>query len=322
MIKKSFMRAFILFLVVALPGVVFAEDNPLQMEELTIQVLPEYSYHPETENNDYPPLLIGYHGALLNTTDEPLKGQVEIPLPTTEKGFKLGFVADYAADLSEMYEIEYVLDEEKGTISWETSREIEPQEMYKFVIEYYTESIQESEGKNKLEYQFTSFADIGLMNLIFVEPLKTEKFELEPAAETHQKNGYNMNMFLYQVSGMKAGEERSVVLNYERLDDRTTMEIMEEMAGSTGQQATAKKNEEVIPTGTIVMVIAGTALVGALILFFIMKRRPKKTGEKQEKQPTEDKTEVKKAKLRSMLIEGSITQEEYEELLKKIGGEK
>lgn len=320
--KMSFLWTLILCFSLATPMIAGAEESekPLKMEELTVQVLPEYSYHPKAKETAQPPLLIGYHASLINNTENPLKGKIEIPLPTKEKNFKLGFVADYSADLREMNEIEYELDEQTGVISWETSREIEPQEVYKFVIEYYTNSIVVSKDKKTLEYSFTSFADIGLMNLIFVEPLKTDSFKLEPASESQQKNGYNLNMFLYQMNGMKAGEEKKVKLVYERNDDRTTAEIIEEMAGKTGQEAaaTTKKNEEKISTWMVASVVGGTTVLASILLFFLLKKRSKKT--KPEVKAKEENMEIKKAKLRKMLVEGQITEDEYNELLKKLGG--
>lgn len=320
--KTSFLWTLTFLLLFNVTGLVSAEEkeNPLKMEELTVQVLPEYSFHPKAKDSNHPPLLVGYHGSLINNTEKPLKGQIEIPLPTKDKNFKLGFVADYSTDLREMYEIEYKLDEELGIISWETSEEIQPQEIYKFVIEYYTDSIIVSNDKKSLEYTFTSFVDIGMMNLIFVEPLKTESFALEPAAETHQKNGYNLNMYLYQSNGMKIGDEKTIKLEYERVDDRTTAEIMEEMAGSENKQVAAtKKNEEKVSPWLIISVVGGISVIASIILILVLKNRGRKMT-KQEKSVAKDSFEIKKAKIRQMVIDGKITEEEYKELSKRLGG--
>ena len=321
--KLQLTLAFVLLLLIPLPGQVNAENtkNILKMEELTIQVMPEYSYHPKDKKKETTPLLVGYHGALKNNAQEPQKGQVVIPLPMDEKNFRIGFVADYSRDLTEMNEIEYQLDKEKGTISWETSEEIQPQEIYKFVIEYYTDSIKQKAGSNTLTYDFKSFAEIGLMNLIFVEPLKTESFKLEPEAEQHQKNSYNMNMFLYQSQGMKPDEERNIVLEYKREETKTTAEIMEDMAGDASKAGTVKQNKEKMPLWIVISVIGGITVAAAGILLFFMK---KKTAKPEKKTATKDDAanETKKAKLRTMLMDGSITEEEYNELVKKLGGRK
>lgn len=311
--------SFILLFIFQLPGLAEAEANPdvLNMEELTIQVMPEYSYHPKDKKKN-PPLLVGYHGALKNNAEQSQKGQVVVPLPMDEKNFRIGFAGDYSRDLTEMNEIEYELDQEKGTISWETSEEIQPGEIYKFVIEYYTDSISEKDGTKKLAYDFTSFTEIGLLNLIFVEPLNSESFKLEPASEQQQKNSYNMNMFLYQSQGMKAGEAKNIKLEYKRTDDRTTAEIMEDMAGDAKKAGTVKQNDEKMPLWLVITVVGSITIIAALFLIFFMKRQ--KTKPVQVNASSE--LEAKKAKLRAMLVEGSITETEYNELLKKLGGKK
>ena len=142
------------------------------MEELSIKIMPEFAYHPNDEKKEHPPLLIGYQGTMLNQSEQPQKGQIEIPLPMDDKNFRIGYVADYSSDLSKVYEIEYIIDQEKGTISWTTSEEIQPNEVYKFVVEYYTDKIKVEKEKKSLAYQFKSFADIGLFNVSFIQPLK------------------------------------------------------------------------------------------------------------------------------------------------------
>ncbi|WHX39698.1 hypothetical protein QNH36_18770 [Mesobacillus sp. AQ2] len=313
------MMSFILLFIFQLPGLAEAEAKPdvLNMEELTIQVMPEYSYHPKDKKKN-PPLLVGYHGALKNNAEQPQKGQVVVPLPMDEKNFRIGFAGDYSRDLTEMNEIEYELDQEKGTISWETSEEIQPGEIYKFVIEYYTDSISEKDGTKELAYDFTNFTEIGLLNLIFVEPLNSESFKLEPASEQQQKNSYNMNMFLYQSQGMKAGEAKNIKLEYKRTDDRTTAEIMEDMAGDAKKAGTVKQNDEKMPLWLVITVVGSITIIAALLLIFFMKRQ--KTKPVQVNASSE--LEAKKAKLRAMLVEGSITETEYNELHKKLGGKK
>ncbi|HAQ08441.1 MAG TPA: hypothetical protein DCR24_13325 [Bacillus bacterium] len=320
--KLRLSLALAILLLIPLPGQTNAENtkNVLKMEELTIQVMPEYSYHPKDKKKDTPPLLVGYHGALKNDAQEPQKGQVVIPLPMGEKNFRIGFVADYSRDLTEMNEIEYELNKEKGTISWETSEEIQPQEIYKFVVEYYTESIEQKGESSTLSYDFESFAEIGLMNLIFVEPLKTDSFKLEPEAEQHQKNSYNMNMFLYQSQGMKPGEAKNIVLKYKREETKTTAEIMEDIAGDASKASTVKKNEDKMPLWIVLSVIGGITVAAAAILIFIMKKRKSKPEKKAV--ANNSASETKKAKLRTMLMDGSINEDEYNELLKKLGGNK
>lgn len=152
--KKYLVILNILFclLLMIYPSITTAEENKniLTFEELSIKVMPEFAYHPNDEKKEHPPLLIGYQGTMLNQTDQPQKGQIEIPLPMDEKNFRVGYVADYSSDLSKVYEIEYTIDEDKGTISWTTSEEIQPNEVYKFVVEYYTDKLTVDKEKSHL----------------------------------------------------------------------------------------------------------------------------------------------------------------------------
>ncbi|MCM3670131.1 hypothetical protein M3181_14080 [Mesobacillus maritimus] len=322
MLKKAFVWPLIFTLFILLTHSVAAEENqnPLQMEELTIQVMPEFAYHPEDTGKNKLPLLVGYHGALINNSEQPQRGQIEIPLPMEEENFRIGFVADYSSDLTEMNEIEYELDQKKGTITWTTTEDIQPQELYRFVIEYYTNSIHEGEKTNTLEYSFKSYTDIGMLNLIFVEPLNTESMKLEPEAESHQKNSYNMNMFIYMSNGVKPGEEKNIKLEYDRAEERTTEEVMNDMVGGTSNHGVTATNNEKIPVWMIVTVIGGVSIVIAAVLLVFLRKRSKKSNEKGIRK--ESALNIKKAKLRALLVDGTITEQEYIELLKKVGGEK
>ncbi|MCM3587957.1 hypothetical protein M3182_19715 [Mesobacillus maritimus] len=322
MLKKAFVWPLIFTLFILLTHSVAAEENqnPLQMEELTIQVMPEFAYHPEDTGKNKLPLLVGYHGALINNSEQPQRGQIEIPLPMEEENFRIGFVADYSSDLTEMNEIEYELDQKKGTITWTTTEDIQPQELYRFVIEYYTNSIHEGEKTNTLEYSFKSYTDIGMLNLIFVEPLNTESMKLEPEAESHQKNSYNMNMFMYMSNGVKPGEEKNIKLEYDRAEERTTEEVMNDMVGGTSNHGVTATNNEKIPVWMIVTVIGGVSIVIAAVLLVFLRKRSKKSNEKGIRK--ESALNIKKAKLRALLVDGTITEQEYIELLKKVGGEK
>ncbi|PLR79450.1 hypothetical protein CU633_00295 [Bacillus sp. V3-13] len=316
--KKHLFHFIIILLLLPVPDIAKAGQggNVLTLEELTVQVMPEYTYHPDDKKKDGPVVLYGYHGTFMNKSDQPQKGRVEIPLPMAEKKFRIGFVADYNHDLTEMNEIEYELDMEKGTISWKTSEAIQPEELYKFVIEYYAAPLEATGDSKKLSYAFKSFADIGILNIVFMEPLNTDSFKLEPEPISHQENTYGMNMFMYQFNGVKMNQEEKLNLEYKRGEERTSMEIMEEMAGDAQALAAEKKNETV-PTWIAATVIASITAVFAAALIFFLKRRGKKSSQTDKNEAV---TAGKKARLRGMLLDGSITEQEYKQLMKKLGG--
>jgi hypothetical protein len=268
---KKYIVIVSIILALMSPKISYAEgETILSMEELTIQVMPEFAYHPNDKKRDHAPLLIGYHGSMVNNSEQPQKGQIEIPLPMEEKNFRIGYVADYSIDLAKSYDIEYAIDFDKGTISWTTSEEIGPNERYKFVIEFYTDSLKVEKEKKSLAYQFKSFADIGLVNVIFTQPNKAEKMELIPAPEK-QKHGDGENQFSYLFQGVRAGEEKEFTLNYVRSETLPTTElVIAKNLNADKEKKDSKSNKLAIG------VVSGVALLSLGTMTFVLKRRKKK----------------------------------------------
>ena len=307
-----------------LPNLALAntDSKTFTMEELSIQIMPEYAYHPKEKNKEQPPLLIGYQGTLLNKTGNVQKGLIEIPLPMDAKNFRIGYVADYNRDQSKTNEIQYELDKKKQTISWTSTEEIQPGELYKFVIEFYSDEIEADKNTKSLSYKFTSFAEIGIVNFLFLEPLKSESFRLTPEADSHQENGYGMNMFMYQIQGMKPNDVKDIKLAYKRIETKTTMEIMGEMDNKKPQESKVK-NKEFLPKSMIIGVLVGLITLFTIILLFLLKQRAKKKVTNNQPESVTVKKdshdfERNKKHLRGMLLKGSISEEEYRESLSKL----
>ncbi|MFJ5758387.1 hypothetical protein ACIQAA_04345 [Neobacillus sp. NPDC093182] len=273
--KKLLLNINILlcFFLVFNPSIIAGEENQniLTMEELSIKVMPEFAYHPNDVKKEHPPLLIGYQGTMRNLSEQPQKGQIELPLPMEEKNFRIGFAADYSSDLSKVYEIEYIIDQEKGTISWTTSEEILPKDVYKFVVEFYTDTIMVEKEKKTLSYQFKSFTDIGLFNISFIQPLQAKKTVLNPAPEEKKTHADEEGVYSYFFQGIKAGEEKSFTLTYERNETKPAIEVMEKQ----DQQPIETVNNEKNPAIHSIAAFSGAGLLitGAFTYFVKSKRR-------------------------------------------------
>lgn len=294
-----------------------SESNPLKMEELAIQVMPEYSYHPKDTKKNRPPLLIGYQGTLKNHSNKVQKGNIEIPIPSNLKNIQIGFVADYSSDLSEMYEIEYVIDKKHRTVSWQTTKELQPGDLYKFVIEFYSNNVKQISNTRTLDYSFTSFTNIDLVNITFLEPLKTDSTKLTPTPENHQENPYGMNMFMYQIPKMKTGDTQTYQLTYKRSSTQTTVEIMNQIDPNLKDQPVKPKKVE---SNELYMIIGGVAVfcmisVFLLILFFKYKKRI--SSEPIHSTSLNTNLLDEKAQLRNKLIQGEISKKEYDRSVKK-----
>ncbi|MBY0146513.1 hypothetical protein [Neobacillus niacini] len=274
--KKSLLHIniFLCLLLLLNPSITAGEENQniLLMEELSIKVMPEFAYHPNDVKKEDPPLLIGYQGTMRNKSEQTQKGQIEIPLPVDDKNFRIGYVADYSSDLSKVYEIEYLLDQEKGTISWTTSEEIQPNDVYKFVIEFYIDTISVEKEKKTVSYQFKSFTEVGLFNVSFVEPLKAKKVVLEPAIEKKSNHAEEIGVHSYFFQGLKAGEEKSFTLSYEREETTPTFELMEKQE----QQPLDTLDSEKSPAIFSIAAVSGIGLIAAgAFAFFMIRKREK-----------------------------------------------
>jgi hypothetical protein len=148
-----------------------------------------------------------------------------------KENFQIGYVGDYSGDLSKAYEIEYIIYPEKGTISWTTTEEIGPNERYKFVIEFYTDSIEAIKEKKSLQYQYKSFADIELVSVTFTKPKNAEKVKIFPTPEDKQNHGNEENKYSYIFHDVKAGAVKNFVLNYVRSESKPDSELMNEQTG-------------------------------------------------------------------------------------------
>jgi hypothetical protein len=265
---------FLCLLLLLNPAITAGEENQniLSMEELSIKVMPEFAYHPNDVKKDHPPLLIGYQGTMRNQSEQPQKGQIEIPLPVEDRNFQIGYVADYSSDLSKVYEIEYILDQEKGTISWTTSEEIQPNDVYKFVVEFYTDNIIVEKDKKTVSYQFKSFTDIGLFNASFTEPLKAKKVVLDPATEKKNTHADEEGVHSYFFQGLKAGEEKSFTLAYEREETTPTVEMMEKQEQQPIDTLENKKSPAILS----IAAVSGIGLIAAGAFAFLMKRKREK----------------------------------------------
>jgi hypothetical protein len=259
--KKLLINLSILFCLLLMinPLITVAEENKniLTFEELSIKIMPEFAYHPKDEKKDHPPLLIGYQGTMLNNTDQPQQGQIEIPLPMDEKNFRIGYVADYSSDLSKVYEIEYIINEELGTISWTTSEEIQPKEVYKFVVEYYTDNLTVNKDKKSLDYQFQSFADISLFNVSFIQPLMAENIVLDPAPEKKETHADEEGIFSYNYQGVKAGDSKNFSLNYERSESKPTVEFVDDKPAQSKEEKKGFNKLEIAAFGVIGLIMIG-----------------------------------------------------------------
>ncbi len=281
-------------------------EESLRMNELKVEIMPEYNYHPDDKDKKDLPVLIGYHGTLENVTGKSLKGQVSIPLPMNAKNFRVGFVGEYSADRKDIAKVEYTIDENTRTISWEAKNELEAGKLYSFVIEFYVTGMNVKDATRNFNYTFESFAPITNLTINVVAPLNTETIGLSPDSQSQSKNSYGMDVFNYQFSNVKTLDKKAINIEYKRKETRTSLEILSEMEGKAHQQLQTRDNTFPEQTSYIMTALGSIVACGGVLIFLMRRKVKPNVNEKQ-------------LRLQYMLRQGMVNKKEYNELLKRIG---
>ncbi|MFJ7725394.1 hypothetical protein ACIQXV_04435 [Neobacillus sp. NPDC097160] len=319
-----------------------AEKFPFK--EMQVQVMPEFDYPEDWESRDIPSLLVGQYGTITNKSGQDYDGKIEIPVPAMEKGFEAYLVAEFPEENKPEVQRPYDVDKEKGILTWKPAKAIKNNETYKFVIEYYTKSIDVNDKKS-FTYQMVNNAEIEQLDVVFYAPMEAKEIKLEPKTENNTKNEYGEELYYYQYKNVKAGENLKYSFSYKKDGTESTMEAINKKQppndeNHSGVTATDQVNKggtdnskrPIIGVGGASII--GIALIIAGLFVFLGLKGSSRTsgtkalGTKHKPQPKQqpntkrvnnksDNSEEKK-ELRKKLLTGKIDQEMYEEEMKKL----
>lgn len=346
MFKKLFAIFVMLTLLTSFSMKNVSADTPFQADQfpykdMQIQVMPEFDY-PADWPKDTPSLLIGQYGTMTNKSGQDYDGKIEIPVPAKDKDFQLYLVAEFPDANKPEVQRPYDVDKEKGVVSWKPAKPIPKDQTYRYVIEYYVNSISVSDQK-KFTYNFTNQADIETLDVIFYSPMNAKNIALEPAAQNQAKNEYGEELYYYQYKNFKKGNILNYSFSYKKANNDSTLSVMNKQQKNT-QSSTTKagatdkavnKGEQPIITIGGASVIGVSILAAGLFVFFGLRGRPKtaavkkssgsvlKNKKKSTKMSNEKKGNIfvnneEKKVLRKKLLNGKIDQETYEEEMKKL----
>lgn len=319
-----------------------AEKFPYQ--QMQIQVMPEFDY-PEGWPKNTPSLLVGIYGTITNKSGHDYSGNIEIPVPTNEKNFVANLVAEFPDVNKSEVQRPYDIDKTRGVISWKPQKPIKNNATYRYVIEYYTNSITGKDQK-AFTYQFKSPADIKTLDVIFYEPMNAKNMKLLPKPQSTAKSDYGEALSYYEYKNVKKGNGIKYSFSYQKPNTDSTMSIINKQQPPNDANHSGLKNNSSSKTGSgttaasrPIIGIGGATIIGiaiiiaGLLVFFGIKgnNRPvpskgnssHRPNHKQAKQPASNKgnklanTEAKK-ELRKKLLNGKIDQETYEEEMKKL----
>jgi len=314
-------------------------------DQMQIQIMPEFDYPADWPQNT-PSLLVGIYGTMTNKSGQDFDGKIEIPIPAKEKNFEVNLVAEFPDVNKSEVQRPYNVDKAKQTISWKPAKPIKNNETYRFVIEYYANSIA-VKSKKTFTYQFTSQADIKTLDVIYYAPMNAKNITLTPKAQNTDKSDYGEELSYYEYNNVKAGKSFQFSSSYIKPGNESTLSIInkqqppndENHAGlkdnSTSSQTASTGTDSSRPIigigGAIIIGIA--VIIAGLFVFFGLKRNNQpakkrrstlpKAGSKQPAKSTKRKenklaNDEAKKELRKKLLNGKIDQETYEEEMKKL----
>jgi hypothetical protein len=347
MLKKRFLALFVIMsflsnLVIpsANAETTFQPDK-FPYTDMQIQVMPEFDY-PENWPKDTPSLLVGQYGTFTNKSGQDFDGKIEMSLPVNEDGFQAYLVAEFPEDNKPEVQRPFDVDKEKGIISWKPSKAIKKDESYRFVIEYYTSSVDVKDNRS-FTFEYTNPAEIGTLDVIFYAPMDSKEIKLEPKASNNSKSEYGEELFYYQYKDVKVGESYTYTFSYQKDGFKSTLDAINEkqppndenhsgVNGSATDQISGGSGGDrplIGMGGAIVIAIA--IIIAGVFVYLGLKGKSQsapKTATTKAENHHPKKQQVKKEnkaisvddkkELRKKLLAGKIDQETYDEEMKKL----
>lgn len=288
---KNFNRLFVIILIFLLgtfnsPFKVQAEENGLIYDSLSIFVMPQYTT-PEDWDIDKPAVFISLYGSLVNESDTPYSGEIRIPTFSSELSMHFSLAGRFD-DQGTVEVVEATVDEKTDEIVWELDHEVEPSELYNFVVEYYFAfDYDDTDYEFTFPYQIERNAKI--MDMLFFEPYNAEDFAVEgDIGEGEETNSFGITAHKFDLGEVEAKTQFDIAVSYKKDDTVTTLEAIEtlieqadELADLTNDPA-AQETSSASPSSVDVelMITSSIGVIVVLLLAFFIFQNYRKNRKK------------------------------------------
>ncbi|MGM7683054.1 hypothetical protein ACSVDA_12965 [Cytobacillus sp. Hm23] len=318
-VKEKCFPIFILVLMsILFPQSILASYDNISIEDITIIVMPEYTNHPHA-NNDEPTVLVGYHGTIVNQSPESISQGINLTLPVNKKNFFIGLAAHTLDETKEsLQEIEVQMKKNSNKVTIIPEEPIDPGQSYKFVIEYYYHDISLTGNKKNFTYEYVADNNMDALNIIFFEPLGASDFSIQPTINQHSQDTMGINMYLYEVIQLKAGEKKVFDVSYEKKDNETTTSKIDDIAPNNNtsvQIQTNSSNNGGLSTNTIIAIVVISLIFLFTIMLLIFQKKKHKERESEIKATNRQQD---KKKLRNMLANDEIDEQTYRKKMSEL----
>jgi hypothetical protein len=352
MLKKKFLALFVImsfsasFIIPSASAETAFQPEKFPYTDMQIQIMPEFDY-PENWPKDTPSLLIGQYGTFTNKSGQDFDGKIEIEVPANENGFQAYLVAEFPEDNKPEVQRPFDVDKDKGVITWKPSKPIKKDETYRFVVEYYTSTVEVKDNRS-FTFEYSNQAEIGTFDVIFYAPMEAKEITLEPKAPNNTKSEYGEELFYYQYKDVKIGETYNYSFSYQKDGFKSTLDAINEkqppndenhetvngtatdqLAGGTSGSGGSGGDRPLIGIGGAVVIGIAIIIAGVFVYLGLKGKSqsaPKASGskgvtnqpKKQVKKESKSISVDDKKELRKKLLTGKIDQETYDEEMKKL----
>lgn len=302
LLPKKGVSIFLLALFFILSFSPFALAAPeLVISQGYLKVWPEYTQ---------PYVVVNFACTYLNPSQEDFSGQLSFSLPKDATVYMVSETKN--GIISVPFE---VAEEGKyQVVKWEPSQPLKAGEEYSVMLEYSYSPLTKA-GARDIKVPFVAPAEIRNLTVEIQEPLRAEGFQLDPPAEQTSQDleGFTVHTLNYQ--NLAAGKELNFSLRYSKGDNEPSIQIPAET------KTKEKSNNLLIVFFTLFVVLLGIILIISINKdegFKGKKQRPQAHNGKALSRGDKNK---RRKELRKMLVEGKITVEKYETLMKKLDGQ-
>lgn len=317
-------------LVLTLPAVpAFAAGDGMVLKNFKVSVWPEY---------DDPRVLVILEGTFVNTGNTDFNGSVYFNVPT---GAQIGMaceIVDGGGHSCQPYKTE-AKTEDTQSLSWKTTKAIKPGEEYPVFLEYYYNPIKGTTDKT-IDFTFQPSYNVQKLDLSIQQPLKAEKFSINPAPLSTSQDGQGFTYHDYTFANKTAGDKLNFKIVYTKTDPNPSKpkpangNAAPQPTGDSGSGGGSSLGTSAyLQPGVLIPVILFVVVLVAFIVYAMnsqaKNRRAEERIERIKGKPAKangnsgtnsggnsnPKFVKEKKKLRQMLLDGQISEETYRELL-------
>ncbi len=281
--------------------------EPLSLENVTLQIMPEYFTPPEFPT-DKPTLLHGYFLEVKNNDTDPYSGPLEFQLPQKASDFKLTYVGEVIA--GETVVASYDFNEDTGILSISPTEPIESGQSQTFGIEFCTTEIKGDVAKS-LAIDFVPPAPIKVLDVLFIAPVSATNIVTTPEAAANPPME-GVESFKMTIPDVQKGQKQSFKMSYDKEGDKTTEEMFLEKQAVQPAGTPADTNQSEMSPYLVILVIL---FVFTMIVVLAILQRNRKLRGKANKDSSQVAAPISAElkQLRKQLLAGEIDETIYDE---------